>query len=96
MNTIKVGDFVRSFDFVIGKFGKDLEGDRASFVEGQVVDFTPMGGCQRYAILVTKDVFGGEEQTNRVGTTVYPPVNGTPTLMGLEDDELTNNVELMF
>jgi len=83
MSEIKVGDKVRSFDFADGEWGRDLTGERACYVEGQVISIGMiMEGCPRYEILVERDVFGGEESDRRVGTQVYPPVNGTPSTMG--------------
>ena len=79
---IKVGDRVRSFDYVQGDFGRDLDGDRACYVEGIIEDLVEREGCPRYAIRVDYDVFGGDERNHRVGNLVYPPVNGTPTSFG--------------
>ena len=94
---IKVGDRVRSFDFV-GELndgtrtGRDLGGDRACFVEGVVELFVEREGCPRYEIRVERDVFGGCQAVgSRVGDLVYPPVNGTPTLFG----SVCDNVELL-
>jgi hypothetical protein len=89
-NMIKIGDNVRSFDFAFGKFGRDLEGERACFVEGVVEDFEKLEGCMRYKILVNKDVFGGDtDRSKRVGSYVFPPLNGTASM--LEDS--TNFVD---
>ena len=75
---ITIGTKVRSFDFD----GRDLEGDRACYVEGKVVGFHKEEyGCERYIIEVDRQVFGGEEKTN-FPPVVNPPVNGTPTLWG--------------
>lgn len=80
---IKVGSVVRSFDFAAGKYGRDLEGERACYVEGVVEEIGEViEGCPRYKIRVTRDVFGGEEKPTRVGTYVFPPINGTPTMLG--------------
>ena len=84
---IHVGDRVRSFDFAESfddgeQFGRDLEGERACYVEGIVLDMTDREGCPRYEIHVDRDVFGGEESDRRVGRVVYPPVNGTPKSFG--------------
>ena len=87
---IQVGDKVRSFDFVQGDFGRDMEGERACYVEGVVEAFVEQEGCPRYEIRVKVDVFGGEESDRRVGCLVYPPVNGTPKLFG----GVCDNVEL--
>ena len=93
---IQVGDKVRSFDFAEAfddgeQFGRDLEGERACYVEGVVEAFVDREGCPRYEIRVELDVFGGEESDRRVGNLVYPPVNGTPRLFGGACD----NVELV-
>jgi len=98
---MKVGDKVRSFDFAENFngeiFGRDLEGNRASYVEGKLVSIQihPHFGYDCYEILVERDVFGGKESSRRVGRKVYPPVNGTPTMMGRECDsvELIKTVE---
>ena len=84
---IQVGDRVRSFDFAESfddgaQFGRDLEGERACYVEGVVLDLADREGCPRYEIHVDRDVFGGEESDRRVGRVVYPPVNGTPKSFG--------------
>jgi len=70
--------------------GFDLHGDRACYVEGTVIEIGPRDeyDCPRYHILVSRDVFGGEERTGRVDTLVYPPVNGTPTLFGSSTDSV--------
>ena len=93
---IQVGDRVRSFDFAGSfedgeQFGRNLEGERACYVEGVVESFVEREGCPRYEIRVNRDVFGGEDSDRRVGNLVYPPVNGTPSLFGDE----CNNVELV-
>ena len=84
---IQVGDRVRSFDFAESfddgaQFGRDLEGERACYVEGVVLDLADREGCSRYEIHVDRDVFGGEESDRRVGRIVYPPVNGTSKSFG--------------
>ena len=53
-----------------------------------MIGFTELEGCRRYEIRVGLDVFGGEPGGGRVGYTVRPPVNGTPTWCGV-----TNFVE---
>ena len=88
---IQVGDRVRSFDFIQGDFGRDLEGERACYIEGEVVGFDHVEGCDRYRILVEREVFGGDQFYHRVGRLVYPPVNGTPKLFG----GVCDNVELV-
>ena len=87
---IVIGTRVRSFDFTgPGEYGRDLEGERACYVEGEVVAFDHLQGCPRYRILVDRDVFGGKEEETRLGDLVYPPINGTPTWGG----NITNYVE---
>jgi hypothetical protein len=76
--SISVGDRARSFE-------------RACYVEGEVVAFDHVEGCRRYRILVDRDVFGGEEESTRVGLFITPPVNGTPKSFG----GTTNFVELV-
>jgi len=80
-NEITVGTKVRSFDFD----DHSIEGERACYVEGEVVGFAHKEGCERYVIFVTKRVFGGK--TKDIGRTppethVYPPVNGIPKTFG--------------
>lgn len=86
---IKVGSRVRSFDF----FHRDLEGERACYVEGVVETVGEViEGCPRYAIRVTRSVFGGKPSKRySEDAVVYPPVNGTPSLLS----GLTNYVELL-
>ena len=91
--SISVGDRVRSFDFATSPGGRDLEGERACYVEGVVEDLVRIDGCLRYKILVERDVFGGKEESTRVGRYMHPPVNGTPRLIG--GASVTNFVELL-
>ncbi len=91
--SISVGDRVRSFDFSTSPGGRDLEGERACYVEGRVEELVRVDGCLRYKILVERDVFGGEDQSVRVGRYCHPPVNGTPRLIG--GAKVTNFVELI-
>ncbi len=76
---IKIGDKVRSFDFALGDFGRDLEGDRATYVEGVVIAIKDAPGCAQncphYAIEVGRDVDHGKESLQRVGQIVYPYLN---------------------
>jgi len=80
---IQIGDRVRSFSFE----SHELTGPRASYVEGSVIDFKWMEGCQRYEIEVSRRVDCGEvvplnELIDDAGMyRVYPPINGTPTTM---------------
>jgi hypothetical protein len=91
--SVSVGDRVRSFDFSTAPGGRDLDGDRACYVEGRVESLVKVEGCLRYRILVERDVFGGEDSTVRVGRYMHPPVNGTPRLLG--GASVTNFVELV-
>jgi len=93
---IKVGDYVRSFDFANprdAEENRDLTGPNASYVEGTVVeigkgdpDENP-AGYTCYKILVQKWVLHGKPM--KTGGHVYPPVNGTPSWLG----GFTNGVE---
>jgi hypothetical protein len=71
--TIKVGDYVRSYDFA---------GQSDCYIEGEVSVITPMGGCDRYAIVAQRRVLEGREVTRGLGVTFYPPVNGTAKFFG--------------
>lgn len=77
--TIKIGDKVRSFDFAMGDYGRDIHGERACYVDGIVIAIGDSPGCAtncpHYHIEVGRDVFGGIEQMHRVGDIVYPPVH---------------------
>jgi hypothetical protein len=78
--SLAVGDRVRSYDFA---------GTRDCYVEGLVEAITPpLEGCARYKIRVERQVLGGVTAPVRAEF-VYPPVNGTHTMMG----RLTNLVE---
>ena len=72
-----IGDRVRSFDFEC----HDLEGERACYMEGQVVGLEQVEGCWRYKIEVRKSIFRGMDMTD-FPSVIYPPVNGTPRLFG--------------
>lgn len=80
-NAIVVGTRVRSFDFPYRDGdeidGMDLEGPRASYMEGVVVDYKQHEGCERYVIDVTKRMCSGEERpvVPEVAR-IIPPVNG--------------------
>ena len=76
---IRLGTRVRSFDFE----GRELEGDRASFIEGIVVGVEQSSfDCDRYAVHVTRRVGGGAELPLPESLTVFPPLNGTGTALG--------------
>jgi len=71
---IKIGTQVRSFDF---------EHRTDCFIDGIVEEIGEViEGCPRYRILVTRQVFSGEERDEPKGGYVFPPVNGTPTFGG--------------
>lgn len=78
---LELGSRVRSFSHD----GRDVEGERASFVEGVLEgvcrDFPD---CLRYAIKVDRHVSGGKESDRLVGEHVFPPLNGTPSWLGGE------------
>jgi hypothetical protein len=82
MVDIVIGDRVRSFDFANGEYGRDLDGERACYAEGEIVGFDHIEGCDRYRILVDRGVFGGEDCDRQVGRLITPPVNGTPKSFG--------------
>jgi len=93
---ISIGNIVRSYDFHY----RELDGEHACFVEGIVEDITDpeshdfFGDCARYAVRVSRRVFGGVECVgeNDTGELVFPPVNGTPTW----GDHVTSGVEVIF
>ena len=95
MENIKVGDRVRSYDFEC-RNAKD-DGERCGFcsgcqcyIEGEVVELRPVDGCERYVVLVKRDIWENSVFAGpRVGNTVYPPVNGTPKLFGGVCDGVT-------
>ena len=84
---IVIGSKVRSFDFA---HRRDIEGEHACFMEGKVVGFEKVQGCQRFVIEVERCVFGGEEHAD-FPATIFPPLNGTPTWTG----RVTDGVELI-
>jgi len=76
---IEIGDHVRSFDFE----RRDLDGEYACYMEGDVIEIVHWQGCDRYRIRVTDRIVGGKN----IGVSddfkeVLPPVNGTPTSLG--------------
>jgi hypothetical protein len=76
--TITIGDKVKSFDF---NHTDDC------YVEGVVVGFKEMDGCERYIISMTKKVWHGKDTTDsyieKTGNEkFFPPVNGTPSWGG--------------
>jgi hypothetical protein len=76
---IAPGERVRSYDFA---------GNLECYADGVVEAITePMEGCPRYRLRIERRVWKGQE-TNAHEGVVFPPVNGTPTLLG----RLTNLV----
>lgn len=90
--SIKVGDYVRSFH---SEVYRDLEGENAYYLEGVVVGFEWVEGCDRYKILVTRDICRGVNKgVDDVPVEeryVFPPVNGTPVWGN--QDHLTDGVQ---
>ncbi len=84
---ITVGTKVRSFDF---HYMRDLEGPRSCYMEGVVTGIEKVRGCDRYVIKVDRCVVGGEEKSD-FPSTIIPPVNGTPTMLG----RVTDGVEVI-
>lgn len=94
--TITPGTKVRSFDFD----SRDLEGERACYVEGFVVTILRTGesfavgegkvacfhDCDRYVIQSACRVWSGKrEEPREAEEWIFPPVNGTPTWDGETD-----------
>lgn len=80
---IEVGSAVRSFDFP----HTDLEGDRACYIEGEVIGVSnDWGDCPRYAIRPTRRVAAGKELPKErwSGETFFPPLNGTHGMHGVQ------------
>lgn len=86
INTIKIGDTVRSFDMEFMPF---------SWVEGEVVGTEVVDGCERYVVEVSewktcRDENGIHNHVVEIEYTpekskrrkVYPPVNGTRLMFG--------------
>ena len=88
IENIIIGDTVRSYDFAEGPYGRDLDGERACYVEGTVVEIITAGdddrelqpGVTYYNIACHLRVWGGERKAT--DETVYAPINGTPTMLG--------------
>ena len=77
IETIAVGDYVRSYDF------PGLDND-SCYIEGTVREMgVMMEGCQRYRIRVERVVRDNKEiQLTGEESDIYPPVNGTPSWLG--------------
>jgi hypothetical protein len=70
---IRLGDRVRSYDF---------EHHDDCYVEGTVEEITEhMEGCPRYRIVGLFRAFDGRQEMLD-GVEFFPPVNGTPRMMG--------------
>lgn len=94
--TIKVGDKVRSFDFADGDYGRTLEGERACYFEGEVVEISDRSGAgyETYMIDISRRVWGGNEMPPKDdGAYVFAPVNGTKK--GFAPGEHCDGVELI-
>jgi hypothetical protein len=79
IEVVRVGDKVRSLDFSGPIATRD-----DCYVEGVVEaigDFPQFPDCARYRIRCTRRVFGGKEVVPEADL-FFPPVNGTPTLLG--------------
>jgi hypothetical protein len=79
---IKIGDKVRSFDFAMGDYGRDLEGESASYIEGVVIAIGDAPGCAtncpHFHIEVGREISGGLENFHRgqmLGEIVFPPAS---------------------
>lgn len=71
---IKVGDRVKSYDFMAYD---------DTFVIGIVsADDFMMEGCNRYVIRVVERWINGEQVQTHSGEACFPPVNGTPKMLG--------------
>ena len=86
---IQIGSKVRSFDF---DYHRDITGEEAFYVEGEVVAIREWAGCERYVVLIEKQVFAGKEEDSHVGTLTHPPING---LLNIVTGGKTNGVELL-
>lgn len=79
---IDVGDRVRSFDFE----SRDIDGPKAYYIEGTVVELVMFQGCARYRIKSEIIVRAGDVASfiPKDFEYILPPINGTPKLMGGE------------
>ena len=84
---IQVGSKIRSFDF----HSRDITGEDACYIEGEIVDIRWHNGCDRYVVIIEKQVFAGKEEDSHVGELVFPPVNGIEKTFG----GVTDGVELL-
>lgn len=88
ISKIKIGDNVRSFDFV---GNTDIEGKNACFVEGIVesIEGHPVsGGGSFYKFKIIRKIFGGQERSEQNGEYNWAPVNGQKDLFGREVNQV--------
>lgn len=86
---IQIGSKVRSYDFPDDNQWRQENG-KECYVEGTVIGFKTVEGCDRYVIQVERKVWAGKEVEKPYKGYVYPPVNGTPKISGV-----CNGVELI-
>ena len=99
-NVIKVGSRVRSFD----SHSRDLTGEDACYIEGEVVGFEFVDGCERYVIKIDRVVWEGKELFDEIGQMVRPPLNGTGRMSGgctdgvhlIEEESNMKNTETTY
>ena len=87
--SIQIGSRVRSFDF---DHHRDVTGEEAFYVEGEVVAIREWAGFERYVVLIERQIFAGVEEASHVGTLTHPPVNG---LLNIATGTKTDGVELL-
>jgi len=70
-----IGSKLRSYDF---------EGRKDCFVEGILLKFQYVEGCDRYCIVVSRVVFEDKELPDdpQITEHVFPPLNGTAKSFG--------------
>jgi len=71
--TAEIGDMIKAYDF------QPYAGRAPSFIEGKVVNkgYDLSVPYAAYEVVVTRDVFGGEEEQARIGETFYVPFEST-------------------
>lgn len=67
-NVACVGDRIRSYDF------QPFPGRGECYVDGEVIEISEALGFKAFVIRVFNAVFGGEPDKNRVGATVFVPM----------------------
>ena len=85
---IKVGDEIRSFDFI---GNTDVKGKDACYIEGVVLEtntdpFNPTMGGVYYKSKMTKKVFGGVEREVPKDEIFFSPMQGVENMMGKKHD----------